>query len=290
MIRSMTGFGNATVEYKQKVISVEIRSVNSKFFDLMLKLPQLYKEKEMELRTELARSLERGKAEVTFNVESQQVTRKSSINSALAKAYYKELKKIDAELKNKTTNYLQLILSFPDVLVSEKLVLEAEEWKAASHCLALALRSFGDFRINEGKALEKDMKQRISAISKGVKQLESFEAPRIETMRQKLSNSLEEFIQNNNIDRNRLEQELIFYSEKYDISEEKVRLRSHCDYFLQTMKEESSPGKKLSFIAQELGREINTIGSKANDAHMQKHVVEMKDELEKIKEQVMNIL
>ena len=290
MIRSMTGFGNATAEYKQKVISVEIRSVNSKFFDLLLKLPQAYKEKEMELRTELARIIERGKVEVVFNVESQEVVRKSSIDKVLAKAYYTELKNLDTELKNETTNYLQLILTFPDVLVSEKLVLSEEEWSAATQALSLALKSFQQFRINEGKALEKDMKQRIASISRGLKQLEEFEKPRIENVRQRLKSGLEEFIQANNIDRNRLEQELIFYIEKFDISEEKVRLNSHCDYFLETIKEEASPGKKLSFIGQELGREINTIGSKANDANMQKHVVMMKDELEKIKEQVLNIL
>ena len=289
MIHSMTGFGNATVEFKDKTISVEIKSVNSKFFDLMLKLPSLYREKEMELRTELSRSIERGKAEVLFTYESQEITKKASINKPLVKVYYEELKKLDSELKNKTPNYLQLILPLPDVLMSERMVLTPEEWKAASKALAIALKNFRDFRGSEGKSLEKDLTKNIGSIIKGVLELEKFEHDRIEGIRKRLQVSLEEFIQSNNIDRNRLEQELIFYLEKFDISEEKVRLRTHCDYFLETMKEDSS-GKKLAFISQEIGREINTIGSKANDAQMQKVVVIMKDDLEKIKEQVLNIL
>ena len=290
MIHSMTGFGNATVEYKEKTISVEIKSVNSKFFDLMLKLPTLYREKEMELRTELSRSIERGKVEVLFTYESQEITKKASINKPLVKAYFEELKKLDSELKNITPNYLQLILPLPDVLISERLVLSAEEWKAASNALSLALKNFRDFRNSEGKALEKDLTKNIASIIKGVLELENFENDRIAGIRKRLQVSLEEFIQANNIDRNRLEQELIFYLEKFDISEEKVRLRTHCDYFLETMKEDASGGKKLAFISQEIGREINTIGSKANDAMMQKVVVIMKDDLEKIKEQVLNIL
>lgn len=285
----MTGFGNATVEFKDKTISVEIKSVNSKFFDLMLKLPSLYREKEMELRTELSRSIERGKVEVLFTYESQEIAKKASINKPLVKAYYEELKKLDSELKNKTPNYLQLILPLPDVLMSERMVLTPEEWKAAAKALALALKNFRDFRGSEGKSLEKDLTKNIGSIIKGVLELEKFENNRIEGIRKRLQVSLEEFVQSNNIDRNRLEQELIFYLEKFDISEEKVRLRTHCDYFLETMKEDSS-GKKLAFISQEIGREINTIGSKANDAQMQKVVVIMKDDLEKIKEQVLNIL
>jgi uncharacterized protein (TIGR00255 family) len=177
----------------------------------------------------------------------------------------------------------------PDVLMSERLFLTPEEWKAASKALAMALKNFRDFRGSEGKSLEKDLTKNIGSIIKGVLELEQYENNRIEGIRKRLQVSLEEFIQSNNIDRNRLEQELIFYLEKFDISEEKVRLRTHCDYFLETMEEDSS-GKKLAFISQEIGREINTIGSKANDAQMQKVVVIMKDDLEKIKEQVLNIL
>jgi uncharacterized protein (TIGR00255 family) len=290
MIRSMTGFGIAAVDFQQKTISVEIKSVNSKFFDLILRLPPLFREKEMELRTELARFLERGKAEVTFLIESQETNKKSTINKSLVKTYHDEFKKLDSELNITTPNYLQIIMMMPDVMINEKLVLSAEEWKAASDAMSKAMKAFQNFRQTEGSVMEKDLKQRMEMIKKGMNDLSRFEDGRIEIVRNRLSSNLEEFIQVNNIDRNRLEQELIFYIEKFDISEEKVRLKSHCDYFLQTIKEDDSPGKKLSFIAQEIGREINTIGSKANDAEMQKIVVVLKDELEKIKEQVMNIL
>lgn len=290
MIRSMTGFGIAAVEFQQKTISVEIKSVNSKFFDLTLRLPPFYREKEMELRTDLSRFIERGKTEVTFSIESQESNKKTNINKPLVKAYLEEFKKIDTELNISTPNYLQLILMMPDVMINEKMVLAEDEWKAASNALSLAMNAFKSFRHTEGSAMEQDLRQHIETIKKGVKELAKYENTRIEIVRKRLEGSLEEFIQLNNIDRNRFEQELIFYIEKFDISEEKVRLGSHCEYFLQTMTEDSSAGKKLSFIAQEIGREINTIGSKANDAEMQKNVVILKDELEKIKEQVLNIL
>jgi uncharacterized protein (TIGR00255 family) len=290
MIHSMTGFGSAAVEFQQKTISVEIKSVNSKFFDLILRLPPFYREKEMELRTELSRAVERGKVEVTFNIETQEVNKKTNINMPLIKAYYDEFKKIDSELKISTPNYLQIILTMPDVMVNEKMVLSDDEWNAASKALSLAIENFQKFRKAEGSTMEKDVRQRIKSIAKGIKDLAKFDEERINNVRKRLQSSLEEFIQSNNIDRNRFEQELIFYIEKYDLSEEKVRLNSHCDYFLQTIDEDGSSGKKLAFIAQEIGREINTIGSKANDADIQKIVVFMKDELEKIKEQVLNIL
>jgi uncharacterized protein (TIGR00255 family) len=290
MIRSMTGFGSAVVEYQLKTISVEIKSVNSKFFDLTLRLPQIFKEKEMELRMELARFIERGKAEVSFNIESQDVYKKVNINKPLLKAYYEELRKIDEELNIPPSDYMPVILSIPEVLIGEKLILSDAEWQAASSALALAMKNFQNFRHAEGNALERDLTQRIHAITEGIKDLAQFEAQRIEIVKKRLQNSLEEFIQVNNIDRNRLEQELIFYIEKFDISEEKVRLATHCKYFLETLNDDSSGGKKLSFISQEIGREINTIGSKANDAGMQKIVVLLKDELEKIKEQVLNVL
>ncbi len=286
----MTGFGTAAVEFQQKTISVEIKSINSKFFDLTLRLPPFYREKEMELRTELMRLIERGKTEVTFNIESQESNKKTNFNKPLIKAYIEEFKKIDSEMNISTPNYLQLIFMMPDVMINEKMILSEEEWTAASSAMNFAISNFQNFRLTEGGAMEKDLRQHIDAITKGIKELAKYENTRIDLVRNRLQGSLEEFIQINNIDRNRLEQELVFYIEKFDISEEKVRLKSHCEYFLQTMKEDSSAGKKLSFIAQEIGREINTIGSKANDAEMQKNVVMLKDELEKIKEQVLNIL
>ena len=286
----MTGFGIAAVEFQQKTISVEIKSVNSKFFDLTLRLPPFYREKEMELRTELMRLIERGKTEVTFSIESQESNKKTNFNKPLIKAYIEEFKKIDSEMNISTPNYLQLIFMMPDVMINEKMILSEDEWTAASRAMNFATSNFQNFRLTEGNAMEKDLRQHIDAITTGVKELAKYENTRIELVRNRLRGSLEEFIQINNIDRNRLEQELVYYIEKFDISEEKVRLKSHCEYFLQTMKEDSSAGKKLSFIAQEIGREINTIGSKANDAEMQKNVVILKDELEKIKEQVLNIL
>ena len=286
----MTGFGTSSIEFENKTISVEIKSVNSKFMDLNLRLPSAYKEKEMELRTELARFIERGKCEVAFSVESQEAAKKTVINRPLAKAYFEELKMLDAELGISTPNYLQIILPLPDVMMNDKTVLSEAEWNAVQKAMKQASDAFQKFRLNEGAALQKDIEQRLQAILDGLKEIEKFEAGRIELVRKRLQSNLEEFIQLNNIDRNRFEQELIFYIEKYDISEEKVRLKSHCDYFVKTMKDDPSAGKKLAFIAQEIGREINTIGSKANNADMQKSVVIIKDELEKIKEQILNVV
>lgn len=290
MIRSMTGFGTASIDFKNKTISVEIKSVNSKFIDLNLRLPSAYKEKEMELRTELSRLLERGKSEVAITVESQDGSKKAVINRQLAKAYYEELRSLDEELGITTPNYLQLILPMPEVMMNDRTVLTEEEWNAVARAMQNASDAFQKFRKNEGNAIKKDLESRIKAIMEGLKEIEKYESGRLDVVRRRLQSNLEEFIQINNIDRNRFEQELIFYIEKFDISEEKVRLTSHCDYFLKTMYEDPSGGKKLSFIAQEIGREINTIGSKANDADMQKAVVIIKDELEKIKEQVLNVL
>ena len=290
MIRSMTGFGTSSIEFENKTISVEIKSVNSKFMDLNLRLPSAYKEKEMELRTDLARFIERGKCDVAFTIETQEAAKKTVINRPLAKAYFEELKMLDAELGISTPNYLQIILPLPDVMMNDKTVLSEPEWNAVLKAMKHASDAFQKFRLNEGAALQKDIEQRLQGILDGLLEIEKFEGGRIEIVRKRLQSNLEEFIQLNNIDRNRFEQELIFFIEKYDISEEKVRLKSHVDYFVKTMKDDPSAGKKLAFIAQEIGREINTIGSKANDADMQKSVVIIKDELEKIKEQILNVV
>lgn len=290
MIRSMTGFGSATASYRHKTITVEIKSVNSKFFDLTLRLPGLYKEKEYELRADLARQLERGKVEFSIQLESSEAPKKTSINAALVKAYYDELRPVHQELNMPETDFLRIILGLPDVLNTEKPVIEEDEWLAVKDIINKAIHAFNEFRMAEGASLRTDLEQRLQAIENGLTELEKHEPGRIETVRKRMQGSLEEFIQAQNIDRNRLEQELIFYIEKFDVTEEKVRLRTHCNYFKETLGEKSSNGKKLSFIGQEIGREINTIGSKANDADMQKVVVNMKDDLEKIKEQVMNIL
>lgn len=285
----MTGFGSATVEFASKKITIEIRSVNSKFLDLNLRLPSIYKEKEMMLRSEISRLLERGKAEVNFNIESTD-TRRTGINRSMAKAYYDEFRSLNEELNLNTPDYLRLILAMPDVMNAENGELQEEEWTAVENGFRKAVENFNNYRKQEGSALEKDMGERIDAIVSGILDLEKYESARIDSIRKRLQGTLDEFIQFANIDRNRFEQELIYYIEKLDISEEKVRLRSHCDYFMQTMLNDPSAGKKLNFISQEIGREINTIGAKANDANMQRIVVNMKDELEKIKEQSLNIL
>ena len=258
--------------------------------DLTLRLPAGYKEKEMEVRNELSRLIERGKSEVVISLDSREAVRKTVVNVPLVQAYYEELKKIDKDLKLNTPNFLQLILSLPEVLSTDRSIIDEEEWETVMQTIRKADEQFQNFRKAEGKTLSKDLEARIHSIQDGLNELGQYEGRRIDIVRKRLQGNLEEFIQVNNIDRNRLEQELIFYIEKLDISEEKVRLASHCDYFMKTMKSDSSSGKKLSFIAQEIGREINTIGSKANDADMQKAVVVMKDQLEKIKEQVLNIL
>lgn len=291
MIRSMTGFGTAAVNLPSKTITVEIKSVNSKFFDLTLRLPAQYREKELELRAELNRFIERGKVECTIGIESQEAGKRTSVNLPLLKAYDAELQTAQKALGLKQPdNYFQILLGLPEVLVNERNSLAEEEWNALLGCLQEAMHRFDEFRKNEGKALGKDLSERIAGIGKGLAALEPYEAGRIEQVRKRLQGSLDEFIEQNNLDRNRFEQELIFYIEKFDISEEKVRLRSHLDYFTKVLKGEQSSGKKLGFIGQEIGREINTIGSKANDAAMQQVVVGMKDELEKIKEQVLNVL
>ncbi|MEY4595350.1 MAG: hypothetical protein RIQ47_1760 [Bacteroidota bacterium] len=291
MIRSMTGFGSASIQVGNKTILAEIKSVNSKFFDLSLRLPSAFREKELEIRAELNRTIERGKVECTVSIESPEAQRRASFNVDLLKAYHEELKNVQQSLNIQDgTDMLRTLLTMPDVMVTEKNGMSEEDWNTLQQVLANAVKSFDSFRKKEGATLKVDLEQRIKAIQENMAKLEPFEKNRIEQVRKKLQTSLEEFIQVSEIDRNRFEQELIYYLEKLDITEEKVRLSSHCTYFLKTMNEEVSSGKKLSFIAQEIGREINTIGSKSNEAAMQMIVVDMKDDLEKVKEQVLNII
>lgn len=290
MIRSMTGFGNAVAEYGSKTISVDIRSLNSKFFDLTLRVPSAYREKDMEMRTMLGRELERGKVEVYISIDSSEPLRKSLINKEVVRQYYAELKAMNDELKIKTEDYLETILRLPDALNMEEAHFDEEEWKQINETLQSAMKAFNAFRDKEGKFMEKDLRERIDAIEDNLKKIEPLEAGRIENIRKRLADQLRESAAKDAVDKNRFEQEVLYYLEKMDVTEEKVRLRSHCLYFLDTMKEPQSNGKKIGFITQEMGREINTLGAKANDAVIQKFVVQMKDELEKIKELMMNIL
>jgi len=291
MIKSMTGFGKSVTEIPGKKITIEIRSLNSKSFDLNLRLPYLYKEKELELRSELSKQIERGKLDVTVFTESTQETSPVVINKTLAKRYYQELKELSKEMEGEDKNFLSLVLKMPEVMKSEKEIAELDknEWTQVKEATGKALEAFQKFRSDEGKVLEKEFKTRIDTIAKLLKEVVGNDAKRIKNIRARVEKNLEELIEKEKIDKNRLEQELIYYIEKLDITEEKLRLKTHLDYFLKTMQEPSG-GRKLGFISQEIGREINTIGSKANDASIQKFVVEMKDELEKIKEQLLNVL
>jgi uncharacterized protein (TIGR00255 family) len=291
MIKSMTGFGKSVTEIPGKKITVEMRSLNSKSLDLNLRLPYLYKEKELELRSELSKQIERGKLDVTVFTESTQETLPVVINKNLAKKYYQEIKALANELEADSTNFLSLVLKMPEVLKPEKETAELDknEWVVVKETISKAIEAFQQFRQEEGKVLQKEFETRIESIEDLLKEVVSNDSKRIKNIRSRIERNLEELFENEKIDKNRLEQELIYYIEKLDITEEKLRLKTHLEYFLKTMKEPSG-GRKLGFIAQEIGREINTIGSKANDANIQKFVVQMKDELEKIKEQLLNVL
>lgn len=291
MIKSMTGFGKSTAEYAGKKITIELRSLNSKSLDLNLRLPYLYRNKEADLRSELSKQVERGKLDVTFFIEQTQEIASASINKPLAKKYYKELQLLAKELNEKNTDVFSLLLKMPDVFKSEKETqeLDEKEWKLVKKTFENALESFQKFRSDEGKTLAQELKKRIENIDTLLKKIADTDPARVKNIRNRIEKNVGEFIDAEKIDKNRLEQELIYYIEKLDITEEKLRLKTHLDYFLKTMKEQSG-GRKLGFITQEIGREINTIGSKANNADIQKMVVQMKDELEKIKEQLLNVL
>jgi uncharacterized protein (TIGR00255 family) len=291
MIKSMTGYGKSVTETQQKKITVEIKSLNSKQLDINTRLPWLYKEKEIEIRNMISQSLERGKVDLNIafdNVDDETIP---VINKAAVKNYFVQMKELTQELNiSFDENILTTIMRLPDTMKSEKQELTAEEWQVAGLQITEALTMLDLYRIEEGKALETDLKSSLQRILRSLESVETFEEGRITRVREKLTTLLEDNLKSENIDKNRFEQELIFYLEKFDINEEKVRLRKHCEYFLETISAQGSNGKILGFIAQEMGREINTIGSKANDAAIQKLVVMMKDDLEKIKEQTLNIL
>ena len=290
-MKSMTGFGKATTEIPGKKVTVEVRSLNSKQLDLNLRLPYLYKEKELELRAEISKQIERGKVDVSVFTESTLDILPVSINKKLAKTYYNELKSLSEELAEVNPNLLALVVKMPDVMKAEREIVELDEveWKQVKTTVDKAIDAFQKFRSDEGATLSNEFSNRIGLIDKLLSEVIIMDAPRVENIRTRIKNSLAEAIEKEKIDQNRFEQELIYYIEKLDMTEEKLRLKTHIDYFLNTMNEPAS-GRKLGFISQEIGREINTIGSKANDASVQKLVVQMKDELEKIKEQLLNVL
>ncbi len=291
MIQSMTGYGKAVVAYKEKKINVEIKSLNSKALDLSTRIAPLYREKEMEIRQKVAKALERGKVDFSIWIEKDTVVDATPINGALVENYYRQIKAISEKTGiPEPADWFATLLRMPDVTAKIDVEeLSGEEWTAATRAIDEALQHLVDFRKQEGAALQKKFTEKIDNIAALLASIEPWEKSRVEKIRAKIVDGL------NNIpeveyDKNRLEQELIYYIEKLDISEEKQRLANHLKYFRETMEDGHAQGKKLGFIAQEMGREINTTGSKSNQAEMQNIVVKMKDELEQIKEQVLNAL
>ena len=291
MLKSMTGYGIAVTDFANAKYTVEIKSLNSKFLELALKLPKSFADKEFALRNDCSKQIERGKVNVSVTVEYSEVQKKTaSIDSELLKSYYIQLRDAANELDDSGSNLLQMALNFPDVVKYTEDTISEEEWNQLLKTFNAAMVDFQTFRSDEGGVLQEDVIVRITNIYEALQQIE-IEAPkRVPLIKERLAHMIAEHVGKENIDQNRLEQELIFYIDKLDITEEKIRLKSHCDYFLETLKSPEANGKKLGFISQEIGREINTIGSKANDAHIQQLVVGMKEELEKVKEQLLNVL
>ena len=292
MIQSMTGFGKATVAYKEKKINVEVKSLNSKALDLSTRIAPLYREKEMEIRQFISKNLERGKIDFSIWIEKDVVADATPINMALVENYYQQIKKISAQTGiPEPADWYATLLRLPDVTTKTDVEeLTDEEWKAAQQAIDEAVKHLIEFRRQEGAALQKKFTEKVDNIQALLASIEPYEKSRVEKIKTNIVNGLQQ-IPNVEYDKNRLEQELIYYIEKLDISEEKQRLSNHLKYFRETMNEEGhGVGKKLGFIAQEMGREINTTGSKSNQAEMQNIVVKMKDELEQIKEQVLNAL
>jgi uncharacterized protein (TIGR00255 family) len=287
----MTGYGKAVVTYKEKKINVEIKSLNSKALDLSTRIAPLYREKEMEIRQMVAQALERGKVDFSIWIEKDAAVDATPINGALVENYYKQIKEIAAKSGiPEPQDWFYTLLRMPDVMTkTETEVLGDDEWLAAQKAITVAIDNLVDFRKQEGAALQKKFTEKIDNIAALLVEIEPWEKLRIEKIRTRIVEGLKS-IPEVDYDKNRLEQELIYYIEKLDISEEKQRLSNHLNYFRETMEEDSAQGKKLGFIAQEMGREINTTGSKSNQAEMQNIVVKMKDELEQIKEQVLNAL
>ena len=288
----MTGFGKATVAYKEKKINVEVKSLNSKALDLSTRITPLYREKEMEIRQFIAKNLERGKIDFSIWIEKDVVADATPINMALVENYYQQIKKISAQTGiPEPADWYATLLRLPDVTTKTDVEeLTDEEWKAAQQAIDEAVEHLIEFRRQEGAALQKKFTEKVDNIQALLASIEPYEKSRVEKIKTNIVNGLQQ-IPNVEYDKNRLEQELIYYIEKLDISEEKQRLSNHLKYFRETMNEEGhGVGKKLGFIAQEMGREINTTGSKSNQAEMQNIVVKMKDELEQIKEQVLNAL
>ncbi len=291
MIKSMTGYGLATGEFANAKFTVEIKSLNSKFLELAIKLPKSFADKELMLRNECNKLIERGKVNITITVESSDsISKAASINQEVLMHYYRQLKAVATQLDDPAGNLLQMALNFPEVISYPEDSASEEEWTWITGVFNEAMLNFQRFRADEGTVLEKDITMRIQNILSALDEVERLAPKRIPVVRERIKQLAEDYLGKENIDQNRFEQKLIFYIDKLDITEEQVRLRSHCNYFIPALQSPEANGKKLGLIAQEIGREINTIGSKANDADMQQTVVRMKEELEKIKEQLLNVL
>ncbi len=291
MLKSMTGFGKHSLSVANKKINLEIRTLNSKQFDINIRVPMNYKDKELDIRTLVSKYLIRGKIDVFINIEQDASNQAPTLNRELAGHYYSELKSLSENINQRDfENYLPIIAKLPEVFKVEDEAIDPKEWEQVYEGLEHTLQQVDNYRVVEGQQLEVDFKERIQEILALLKKVDPFEEARTDRIKDRIKTNLTNFLQDVNHDKNRLEQEMIYYIEKLDITEEKVRLLKHCEYFLNTLDSADSSGKKLGFICQEIGREINTLGSKANDADLQQVVVLMKDELEKIKEQLFNIL
>ncbi|HDQ16414.1 MAG TPA: YicC family protein [Bacteroidetes bacterium] len=291
MLQSMTGFAKMQFEVANKIIFLQIRSLNSKQLDINCKIPVVYREKELEIRSLIANKLIRGKIELAMLVENMGDDATYTLNKNLALRYYSEFKDLEKKLNEKPeTNYLSLISRMPEVMKHQLQEIDEKEWLAIKENIILSLDELKAYRLEEGQALEKDIRQRVINIQHLLKTVEPNEKNRILALRKRIENELNTHFNETEKDKNRFEQELLYYVEKLDITEEKVRLQKHTEYFLELLDKGDSIGKKLAFVSQEIGREINTLGSKANDFELQQIVVNMKDELEKVKEQLLNIL
>lgn len=286
MIQSMTGYGKSVIQLPTKKISIEIKSLNSKNLDLNTRIPSMYREKELGVRKRIASKLIRGKVDFSLYIEATGEETSTQINTTLVKQYIEQLKAVVNNADD--TEYLKMAVRMPDALTTEREEIDEQEWHEISNTIDLSLEKIIEYRLDEGITLETDFIGRIKSISNLLDEVITMDPDRIDGVRERLAKGISDIKEK--VDDNRFEQELVYYIEKFDITEEKVRLENHLEYFQKALQSEDSNGKKLGFISQEMGREINTIGSKSNYAPMQKLVVQMKDELEKIKEQLLNVL
>ena len=290
MLKSMTGYGKSVLEFENKKFNIEIKSLNSKQIDINFKSPSIFKEKELEIR-KLINELHRGKIDFYITLENNNIENNGKINKIVFEDYYNQIKEIGNNLNLQVNEQVfDSILRFPDIFTHKQTTIDETEWLAIKTSIISAIDNLNKFRNQEGEVLQKDIEKRIKNILLLLQDIDLPEQQRIKKIKDRIHSNIEIFLNKKNIDENRFEQELIFYLEKIDITEEKIRLKNHCNYFIETIKTNNPIGKKLGFISQEIGREINTLGSKANDSNLQKIVILMKDELEKIKEQILNIL